>query len=84
MNFTKKSSRVHPPTKINKFGKQFQMDFGVMSAKVNNQLITSHDGYKCYLLIVDIFIRYLWVFPSKNKHPPIKVTKQFLRTYRNK
>ena len=84
MNVTKKSSRANPPTKITKFGEQFQMDFGFMSAKVNNQLITSHDGYKCYLLIVDIFTMYLWVFLSKNKYHPIKVTIQFLRTYGNK
>ena len=84
MNVTKNSSKIHPSIGSTKFGDQFQMDFGFMSAKVNQQLITSHDGYKCYLLIVDLFTRYLWVFLSKNKHPPIKVTKQFLRTYGNK
>ena len=83
MNITKSSSKIHPKIISTKFGDQFQMDFGFMSAKVDQKLITSHDGYKCYLLIVDLFTRYLWVFLSKNKQPPIRVTKQFLRTYGN-
>ena len=84
MNIAKNTSKLAPKLTVHKFGEQFQMDFGFMSAKVNQQIITSHDGYKCYLLIVDLFTRYLWVFLSKNKHPPIKVMKQFLRTYGNK
>ena len=84
MNISKNSSKAPSKTKITKFGEHFQMDFGFMSAKVNKQIINSHDGYKCYLLIIDLYTRYLWVFLSKNKHPPIRVMKQFLRTYGNK
>lgn len=34
--------------------------------------ITSHDGCSTYLLIIDVAIRYIWVFCPKSKHPHIK------------
>ena len=81
MNITKTSSKRKPTTPTTAFAEQFQMDFGFMSVRVGKELIKSHDGYNCYLLIVDLFTRYLWIFLSKNKHPPLKTIKQFLRTY---
>ena len=81
MNITKTSSKSKPKTPTTKFAEQFQMDFGFMSAREGKELIRSHDGYNCYLLIVDLFTRYLWIFLSKNKHPPLQTVKQFLRTY---
>ena len=68
---------------VQRFGDRFQMDFGFISAKADNRIIRSHDGYNCYLLIVDYFTRFLWVFLTKNKSPPIKTEAQFLRTYGN-
>ena len=84
MNITKTTSKDKPLTNVNKLGDQLQMDFGFMSAKENNKIIRSHGGYNCYLLIIDMFTRYLWIFLSKNKHPPVQVVRQFLRTYGNK
>ena len=81
MNITKTTSKQKPTTEVTRFAEQFQMDFGFMSAKMDKKLIKSHDGYNCYLLIVDLFTRYVWIFLSKNKHPPLKTIKQFLRTY---
>ena len=81
MNITKTSSKQKPTTPTSAFAEQFQMDFGFMSAREGKELIKSHDGYNCYLLIVDLFTRYLWIFLSKNKHPPLQTVKQFLRTY---
>ena len=81
MNITKTSSKVKPAVVINRFAEQFQIDFGFMSAREGKDIIKSHDGYNCYLLIVDLFTRYLWIFLSKNKHPPLRTIKQFLRTY---
>ena len=81
MNITKTTSKDKPTFEIKRFAEQFQMDFGFMSAKVDKQLIKSHDGYNCYLLVVDLFTRYIWIFLSKNKHPPLRTIKQFLRTY---
>ena len=75
MNITKTSSKQASTKPISRFAEQFQMDFGFMSAKDGKELIKSHDGYNCYLLIVDLFTRYLWIFLSKNKHPPLKTVK---------
>ena len=69
---------------IKRFGDRLQMDFGFMSAKTDNRIIRSHDGYNCYLLIVDYFTRFIWVFLTKNKAPPLKTVGHFLRTYGNK
>ena len=81
MNVTKTTSKTNTESKVTKFAEQFQMDFGFMSSKTRQEIVQSHDGYKCYLLIIDLFTRYLWVFLSKNKHPPLRTVKQFLRTY---
>ena len=83
MNITKTTSKRKPLVLVHTVGEQFQMDFGFISAKENNKLITSLDGYKCYLLVIDLFTRYLWTFLCKNKHPPVQLLKQFLRTYGN-
>ena len=84
MNITKTTSKLNSSVKITRFAEQFQMDFRFMSVKEGNELIKSHDGYNCYLLIVDLFTRYLWIFLSKNKHPPLRTVKQFLWTYGQK
>ena len=84
MNPKKKLNRHTLDVPIHRFAERFQMDFGFMSSKIDNKIVRSHDGYNCYLLIVDYFTRYLWVFLTKNKSPPIKTVKQFLRTYGNK
>ena len=81
MNITKTSSKQPSKILVSRFAEQFQMDFGFMSAKQGSEFIKSHDGYNCYLLIVDLFTRYLWIFLSKNKHPPLQTIRQFLRTY---
>ena len=82
MNITKTTSKTSSHEHVTKFSEQSQMDFGFMSSKNAQQnIIKSHDGYSCYLLIVDLFTRYLWVFLSKSKHRPLRTIKQFLRTY---
>ena len=82
MNIKKTSNKhVTPSSHITRFGDRFQMDFGFMKGKTDNISVRSHDGYNSYLLIIDYFTRYLWVFLSKNKQPPIKVLHKFLRTY---
>lgn len=60
-------------------GSHFHMDMGFVRGTGYHQktedgrLVTSLDGYNSYLLIVDRATRYLWVFLSKNKTPPITV-----------
>ena len=83
MNPIKTSNKVIHDAPISRFGDRFQMDFDFMSTKRDRTILRSHDGYSCYLLIVDYFTRYLWVFLSKNKMPLLKTVAQFLRTYGN-
>ena len=44
-------------------------------------IVTSHDGFSSYLLIVDAFTRASWVFLTRTKNPPIETLKMFLKTY---
>ena len=83
MNPSKTSNKQVYEAPITRFGERFQMDFGFMSTRQDKNVIRSHDGYNCYLLVIDYFTRYLWVFLTKNKSPPVKTVTQFLRTYGN-
>ena len=81
MNIRKKHNKQNTDKVVTRFAERFQMDYGFMSAKIDNRIIRSHEGYNCYLLIIDYYTRYTWVFLSKNKAPPINTISQFLRTY---
>jgi hypothetical protein len=63
-------------------GRRFYMDFGFMRAsssdyttpnKTLDRVIDSWDGYSSYLLIVDEASRYIWVFLTKSKEPPLDI-----------
>jgi hypothetical protein len=47
----------------------------------DGHLVTSLDGYNSYLLLIDRATRYLWVFLSRYKVPPLDVIKAFLNTH---
>ena len=61
---------------------RFHMDFGFIKAidteSSNKNLITSYDGFNSYLLVIDKKTRYIWIFLSKNKAPPIATIDKFL------
>lgn len=68
-------------------GRRFYMDFGFMWAsstdysrpkKVNDRVVASWDGYSSYLLVVDEASRYIWVFLTKSKEPPLDILDSFL------
>ncbi len=46
--------------------------------KLRDRVISSWDGYSSYLLIVDEASRYIWVFLTKSKDPPIDIVETFL------
>ena len=83
MNIHKHYNKTTQQNNVLRFGDRFQMDFGFMSGKIDNKIVRSHEGYNCYLLIIDYYTRYTWVFLSKNKAPPLRTITQFLRTYGN-
>jgi len=68
-------------------GRRFYMDFGFMRAsssdytaqdKSVNRVVHSWDGYSSYLIIVDEASRYIWVFLTKSKEPPLEIIDTFL------
>ena len=71
-------------------GRRFYADFGFMWAsstdysrpnKINDRVVNSWDGYSSYLLIVDEASRYIWVFLTKSKEPPLDILDSFLTRF---
>jgi transposase InsO family protein len=68
-------------------GRHFNIDFGFMKGSgycpkdEEGRTITSIDGYRRYLLIMDRKTRYLWVFLTKTKKPPIDIIAKFLKEH---
>ena len=67
--------------------RRFYMDFGFMRAsasdfgkrsKATDRVVFSYDGYSSYLLVVDEASRYIWVFLTSSKDPPIDIVSAFL------
>ena len=59
-------------------GQHLHADFGFVRGKDwsrrtenDNKLVTSMDNYRGYCLVIDRKSRYVWIFLSKTKHPPI-------------
>ena len=77
------------PLRATSTGERFNMDYGFVrgSTTFKNEtgpLITSKEGFNCYLLIVDEFSRHLWIFLFANKSPPVKTVTTFLDHFGNK
>jgi hypothetical protein len=70
-------------------GQEFSMDFGFMrgsgfaSKDLEGRTITSIDGYRSYLLIICRKSRYLWVFLTKTKQPPLSIVTRLLQEHGN-
>ncbi len=63
------------------------MDFGFMralalvfsqAAKSKDRVVFLYNGFYLYLLIIDKASRYIWVFLTKSKEPPINIVLAFL------
>jgi hypothetical protein len=63
------------------------MDFGFMRAstsdyarrdKSKDRVVSSYDGFTSYLLVIDEASRFVWVFLTATKSPPIDIIKEFL------
>ena len=76
-------------------GQHFSMDLGFMRGPANLQavvarledalpkVITSRQGYTCYLLIMDRKSRYTWAFPLKSRSVSTDLMTIFLQTHGN-
>ncbi len=86
---TSTTSTSSPPTAAPTLipGQHFAMDFGFVRGSSYNiktekgTTVTSLDGMNSYLSIIDRATRYMWVFPSKSKIPPIETVKMILNKF---
>ena len=64
------------------------MDYGFVrgsdyhSRDNDGKLVTSIDKYRSYLLIIDKKSRYIWIFLTRNKDPPIQQVKSLLSIFK--
>ena len=67
----------------------FYVDFGFMQASTSNYpkpnpdiacIVTSVDRFTSYLLVVDKFSQYMWIFLCMSKEPPVEERSAFLST----
>ncbi len=71
-------------------GQHFHMDFGFVRGsgysikQENKPTVTSIDGFSSYLIIVDRITRYLWVFLTTSKSPPITIAQKILSKFKCK
>ena len=65
------------------------MDFGFVRGseyKIKNEsgpTLTSIDGFNSYLIIVDRITRYIWIFLTTSKSPPIHVAQRVLNKFKS-
>ena len=65
------------------------MDFGFVRGsnfnyKTNTgKTVTSIDGKNAYLAIIDRSSRYMWIFPTSSKKPPITEAKMILEKFKS-
>ena len=70
-------------------GQHFHMDFGFVRGSnytiktEDGPTVTSIDGYNSYLIIVDRATRYIWLFLTKSKHPPVDIARKVLKKFRS-
>lgn len=78
------------PSRVSEAGQRFYMDFAFMRAsaddygrrsKEKDRVIRSFDGYTSHLVIVDEVSRYVWVFLTKSKEPPVDLIRAFLKIH---
>jgi transposase InsO family protein len=68
-------------------GQHFSIDFGFMKGSgysttdKDGYTITSIDGYRAYLIIVDRHSRFTWIFLTKSKTPPLEIITTFLKQH---
>ncbi len=47
-------------------------------SKTTYRVILSYDGFTSYLIIVDAATRFIWIFLTKPKEPPLDIVKAFM------
>jgi hypothetical protein len=82
----------HPSRAVTR-QQRFYMDFGYLRAstfdfsrpdKSSDRVVTSFDGYNSYLLIIDEFTKYVWIYLCVSKEPPIAMIHLHLDQFGSK
>ena len=70
-------------------GQHFHMDFGFVSSNEyqirteEGRNVTSIDGKRAYLLVVDRATRYMWTYITETKEPPIDAARMILSKFKS-
>ena len=86
-----KSAKYGPPQPEERFkpGQHLHMNFDFVLGSdwsfknEGGKLITSIDGFRSYLIVVDMVTRYKWVFLTTTKSPPLKEVDSILRKFKH-
>jgi hypothetical protein len=85
-----KQAAQHSAEQTTEAQRRYYMDFGFMRASTSHynrpgatskQVVHFWDGYLSYLLIVDKATRYIWVFLTKSKTPPLDILNKFFTRF---
>jgi hypothetical protein len=89
----RKQAAQHSAVRTTDCRRRFYMDFGFMCAssleyshpqKGKDRVVCLYDGFTSYLLIVDEATRYIWVFLTASKDPPLDILSEFLHHHGHK
>ena len=75
------------PEELIRPGQHLHMDFGSVrgsswhAKNEDGKLVTSIDGHRSYLIVVDRFTRYKWVFNTATKKPSLDEVESILRKF---
>jgi hypothetical protein len=81
------ATRGKHPSRATDKRQRWLMDFGFLRAsttdfsrpdKSRDRVVTSFDGYNAYLVIVDEYTKYVWVYLCVSKDPPIALIELHL------
>ena len=70
-------------------GQHFAMDFGFVRGsgyrvkREDTPTVTSIDRFNSYLIIVDKATRYIWIFLTASKSPPVEIARSVLRKFKS-
>ena len=87
MKTKKTMAKPVQPTEKLQPGQHLHMDFGFVRGSAFSKkdelgrTITSLDGFRSYLIIVDRATRYKWLFLTTTKHPPLDEVDSVLKKF---
>ena len=90
---TRKQAAQRSALRTTERKRRFYMDYGFMRSSTSDysqpkkgvdRVVKSYDGFTSYLLIIDEASRYVWVFLTASKDPPLDIVSEFLHHHGHK